>query len=70
MNSSHYRHLLQLGLPIVIGQTGVIILGFADTLMVGHHSSTELAAAGFVNNMFNLAIMQTRYLPPLYVWSC
>ncbi len=57
MNSSHYRHLLQLGLPIVIGQTGVIILGFADTLMVGHHSSTELAAAGFVNNMFNLAII-------------
>lgn len=57
MNLSHYRHLLKLGFPIVIGQTGVIILGFADTLMVGRHSSMELAAAGFVNNMFNLAII-------------
>lgn len=57
MKQSHYRALLSLGLPIVIGQIGVIILGFADTLMVGHHSSTELAAASFVNNMCNLAII-------------
>lgn len=53
----HYRALLSLGIPIVIGQIGVIILGFADTLMIGHHSTTELAAASFVNNMFNLAII-------------
>lgn len=57
MNLSHYRTLLLLGLPIVIGQIGVIILGLADTLMIGHHSATELAAASFVNNMFNLAII-------------
>lgn len=57
MKQSHYRALLSLGLPIVIGQIGVIILGFADTIMVGHHSSTELAAASFVNNMCNLAII-------------
>ena len=36
----HYKALFYLGLPIVIGQMGVIVLGFADTLMVGHHSST------------------------------
>ena len=53
----HYRTLLSLGIPIVIGQIGVIVLGFADTLMIGHHSTTELAAASFVNNMFNLAII-------------
>ena len=52
-----YKQLLSLGLPIVIGQIGVIVLGFADTLMIGHHSTTELAAASFVNNMFNLAII-------------
>lgn len=52
-----YLTLLSLGLPIVIGQIGVIVLGFADTLMIGHHSTTELAAASFVNNMFNLAII-------------
>ena len=54
---SHYRALITLGVPIVIGQIGVIILGFADTLMIGHHSTTELAAASFVNNLFNLAII-------------
>lgn len=53
----HYKALFSLGIPIVIGQVGVIILGFADTLMVGHHSTTELAAASFVNNMFTLAII-------------
>lgn len=55
--NTHYRALLGLGLPIVIGQIGVIVLGFADTIMVGHHSSVELATASFVNNMFNLAII-------------
>ncbi|MEG2573545.1 MAG: MATE family efflux transporter [Bacteroides sp.] len=53
----HYKALLYLGIPIVIGQIGVIILGFADTLMIGHHSTNELAAASFVNNVFNLAII-------------
>lgn len=53
----HYKALFTLGVPIVIGQIGVIILGFADTLMIGHHSTQELAAASFVNNMFTLAII-------------
>ena len=54
---AHYRALFTLGMPIVVGQLGVIILGFADTLMVGHHSTVELGAASFVNNMFNLCII-------------
>ena len=53
----HYKALIFLGLPIVIGQIGVIVLGFADTLMIGHHSTIELGAASFVNNVFNLAII-------------
>ncbi|MEY8685392.1 MATE family efflux transporter [Bacteroides sp. AN502(2024)] len=53
----HYKALIYLGLPIVIGQIGVIILGFADTLMIGHHSTVELGAASFVNNVFNLVII-------------
>ena len=57
MKQTHYRELLTLGIPIVIGQIGTIVLGFADTLMIGHHSATELAAASFVNNMINLAII-------------
>jgi len=54
---THYIELLYLGLPIVIGQIGIIIMGFADTLMIGHHSTEELSAASFVNNVFNLAII-------------
>lgn len=54
---AHYRALFTLGMPIVVGQLGVIILGFADTLMIGHHSTIELGAASFVNNMFNLCII-------------
>ena len=41
----------------MIGQLGTIILGFADTMMIGHHSAAELSAAGFVNTIFNLAII-------------
>ena len=53
----HYKALIFLGLPIVIGQIGVIVLGFADTLMIGLHSTIELGAASFVNNVFILAII-------------
>ena len=53
----HYKALLYLGLPIVIGQLGVIILGFADTLMVGHYNTESLGAASFVNNVINLIII-------------
>lgn len=53
----HYRSLLRLGLPIMIGQLGMIVLSFADTMMVGHHSTMELGAASFVNNIMNLVII-------------
>lgn len=53
----HCRALLSLGVPIVVGQIGNIVLGFADTLMVGHHSMEELAAASFVNTMFMLFVI-------------
>ena len=41
----------------MVGQLGVIVLGFADTLMIGHHSTEELGAASFVNNLFTLCII-------------
>ena len=55
--STHYKELTRLGLPIVIGQLGIIFVSFVDTFMVGHHGKSDLAAAGFVNNVFNLAII-------------
>ena len=57
INPQHYKALFKLGIPIVIGQLGMIVLGFADTLMIGHHGTEDLASASFVNNMFNLAII-------------
>lgn len=53
----HYRELLSIGIPVIIGQLGTIVLGFADTLMIGHHSTQELAAAGLVNNIFTLVLV-------------
>lgn len=51
---SHYRATLLLGLPIMVGQLGVIVQSFADTMMIGQYSTDALAAAGFVNQIFNL----------------
>ncbi len=49
--------LLRLGIPIVIGQLGIIVLSIADTMMVGWYGIKELGAASFVNNIFNLVII-------------
>lgn len=53
----HYKETIRLGVPIMLGQLGIILVGFADNIMVGHHSTEELAAASFVNNFFNLAFI-------------
>ena len=37
----HYVALLRLGVPIMIGQLGIIIVGFADNMMVGHHTDLK-----------------------------
>lgn len=54
-----YKALLKLGIPITIGQLGLTLQNLADNIMVGRHSTEELAAAGFVNNLFILAILLT-----------
>ena len=53
----NYKSLLKLALPIIIGQLGGIITGLADTIMVGQHSTDELAASSFVNNVLNTFII-------------
>ena len=53
----HIKSLVLLGLPIIIGQLGNIVTGLADTVMVGQHSTDELAAASFVNNVINAFII-------------
>lgn len=52
-----YKTIFKLGLPLVVGQLGLIITAFADTIMVGHYSTEALASASFVNNLFNTPLM-------------
>ena len=54
---TQYKPIIALGIPMVIGQVGTIILSFADTIMIGHHSVSELAAAAFVGQIFMLGIL-------------
>lgn len=54
---TEYKAILRLGLPITIGQLGLTMQNIADNIMVGQHSTEELAAAGLVNNLFILAIL-------------
>lgn len=51
------KHIYRLGLPVAVSQLGIIVQGLADTIMLGHHSSQELAAAGFVNAMLLMGIL-------------
>ncbi len=55
-NRYSYSKILKLGFPILIGQLGNIMVGFADTNMVGQYSTEALASASFVNNLFNVSI--------------
>ena len=41
----------------MLGQACVIILAFADNIMIGWHSVNELAASSFVNNVMNFFIL-------------
>lgn len=52
----HSKAILRLGIPIAIGQLGIIIMGFADTMMMGRYNTSSLAAASFVNSVFNLVL--------------
>ncbi len=52
-----YRSLFQLGLPVLVTQLGIIVVGFADTMMVGAYGVDELAAAAFVNSLFVIPIV-------------
>ncbi len=46
------RLTLRLAFPLIIGQLSQMLLGVADTVMVGHLGVTELAALTFANSLF------------------
>ena len=43
---------MRLALPVILSHAGQITVSLADTIMVGHVGTTELAAAAFANNVF------------------
>lgn len=49
---SEYFRLARLGAPVMLTQVGVILVSFADTMMVGAYGVDELAASAFVNSVF------------------
>lgn len=48
------RLTLRLAMPLMIGQLSQMLLGVADTLMVGQLGVTELAALTFANSLFHV----------------
>lgn len=49
---AEYAELTRLGFPVLLTQLGVIVMSFADTLMVGAYGVEQLAASAFVNSVF------------------
>ncbi len=47
--TSEFKRSLQIAYPIIIGQLGHILVGFADNLMVGQLGSGQLAAISLAN---------------------
>lgn len=50
------REILKIGIPIMLGQACIIILSFADNIMIGWYGVDDLAASSFVNGIINLFI--------------
>jgi MATE family multidrug resistance protein len=51
------RHTLALAFPIVAGLVGQMLMGLADTLMVGHIGTVPLAACGFANTLLSVPLV-------------
>lgn len=51
------RSLLRLGIPVLVTQVGIIVVSFADTMMVGAYGLNELAASAFVNSLFLVGVV-------------
>ena len=52
-----YRRNLALAFPVVLSQLGQVSVTLADTMMVGHTGTTELAAASFANSVFLIGML-------------
>jgi MATE family multidrug resistance protein len=63
---SELRETFTLAVPMVLVQVGIMLMGFVDTVMVGHVSGDVLAAVGLGNiYFFNITIFGTGTLMAL-----
>ncbi len=47
-----YKRNLAVAFPVMLTQLGAALVGLIDTIMVGHYSTTDLAAVSFANGIF------------------
>lgn len=48
----YYKRNLKLAFPVMLTQFGAVMVGFADSIMVGHYGTADLAAVSFSNALF------------------
>ena len=48
----YYKRNLRVAFPVMLTQVGAALVGLADSIMVGHYSTTDLAAVSFANGIF------------------
>ncbi len=53
----HYLPNFKLALPVVLSQAGQMVVGLADTIMVGQLGAKELAAVSFANSIFIIGLV-------------
>ena len=48
----YYKRNLKVALPVMLTQLGASLVGFFDSMMVGHYATVDLAAVSFANAIF------------------
>ncbi len=48
----YYKRNLKVAFPVMLTQFGAALVGLADSIMVGHYGTTDLAAVSFSNAIF------------------
>lgn len=48
----YYKRNLKVAFPVMLTQFGAAMVGLADSIMVGHYGTTDLAAVSFSNALF------------------
>lgn len=48
----YYKRNLRVALPVMLTQLGASLVGFFDSIMVGHYATVDLAAVSFANAIF------------------